>query len=102
MRLRRSLALLTLLVIVSTGCVRQISSGVIDRGTDGNFVSVKTLSIYGGRQKSLRAAYKEAREYCQQQHKELTGIDEKTGPITVDLTFKCTNSHDNGAVQSVN
>lgn len=93
MRLQKSLAtlccVLTSLVFISAGCVRQTSSGVIDRGANTYYVSVKTISMYGGRQESLRAAYKEAREYCQQQRKELTVIDEKSGPATVNLTFKC-------------
>ncbi|OGW49357.1 MAG: hypothetical protein A2V62_06620 [Nitrospirae bacterium RBG_19FT_COMBO_58_9] len=80
-------------------CAGQTSSGVLERDADTYFISVQTapVPLGGGAADSRRAAYKEAKEHCLQQDKKMTIMGEVAGPVTVNLTFKCARSDEQGA-----
>lgn len=85
--------------LLCAGCAGQTSSGVLERDQGSYFVSVQTVPIPfgGGSADSRRVAYKEAKEFCSEQGKAMSVLNEASGPVTVNLTFKCSGSDNQGA-----
>ena len=80
-------------------CAGQTSSGVLERDSNTYFISVQTapVPLGGGAADSRRVAYKEAKDHCLQQGKKMIIVGEAAGPVTVNLTFKCASSDEQGA-----
>ena len=77
------------------GC--QSSTGILMRGPDEYFLSVKTAPIRGGSKASRQEAYEMARQHCLKQWKQVVVLQDDSGPVTTDLHFKCVSTKAAGA-----
>lgn len=92
----RMCAVSALPLVLVAGCSSHFSSGVLKRGPDTYVVSVQSSPLHGGAAHSRRVALTEANEHCTKQGKEILVTTELSGPITVDLTFRCLAADDPG------
>ena len=91
--------LLPVACFASIGCAIQSSSGVVERDSNSYFISVQTapIPLGGGSAESRRVAYKEAKEHCLQQGKKMSITNEASGPVAVNLAFRCAPLEEQGA-----
>ena len=76
------------------------SSGILQRDSNTYFISVQTSPVFGkGSPESRRVAYQDAIAHCKQHGKNMRIVDERSGPATVNLTFECTGSDNQGTNQ---